>query len=215
MCSLLQIDRLTLRHHYNLTNEDECYYFMNYTSGMGYSHSKANKLIINFKKPVTRSGTQEYHYKEDAMRQVSRLFNVEVQKNFDIAEYTLVPIPPSKSKTNQEYDDRMTKVLKTAFPEQISQIKELIEIDQDRPAFHQSNETRSIENLYLNMRIDQTLLPDTKEKILLFDDVITTGAHFKSCKKLLLDTFPSATVIGIFIARREIDDSEELANMFS
>jgi predicted amidophosphoribosyltransferase len=45
----------------------------------------------------------------------------------------------------------------------------------------------------------------------IFDDVLTTGAHFKSVQSLLRDQFPQAQIIGLFIARRvpETADPEE------
>ncbi|QXP89654.1 hypothetical protein [Methylococcus capsulatus] len=36
----------------------------------------------------------------------------------------------------------------------------------------------------------------------LFDDVLTTGAHFKATQSMLQETFPGVRVIGLFIARR-------------
>jgi predicted amidophosphoribosyltransferase len=38
-------------------------------------------------------------------------------------------------------------------------------------------------------------------KIILFDDVLTTGASFKAAQTLLRENFPNAPIAGIFIAR--------------
>ena len=38
--------------------------------------------------------------------------------------------------------------------------------------------------------------------IFLIDDVITTGCSFKVCKEMLAERFPTASVTGMFVARR-------------
>ena len=40
------------------------------------------------------------------------------------------------------------------------------------------------------------------DSIGLFDDVITTGAHFKAAKSLLTERFGDVAIYGIFVARR-------------
>ena len=35
-----------------------------------------------------------------------------------------------------------------------------------------------------------------------FDDVLTTGAHFKAVQALLQSQFPQTEIVGLFIARR-------------
>jgi len=60
--------------------------------------------------------------------------------------------------------------------------------------------------------LEQTLFAPTPAVIGLFDDVLTTGAHFKAAQSILQKTFPDVRVIGLFIARRvpETIDIEEL-----
>ncbi|MCG8461465.1 MAG: hypothetical protein MI919_34720 [Holophagales bacterium] len=35
----------------------------------------------------------------------------------------------------------------------------------------------------------------------LFDDVITTGSHFRAAKDLLLRSWPDLRIVGLFLAR--------------
>lgn len=42
---------------------------------------------------------------------------------------------------------------------------------------------------------------DLREKIIIFDDVLTMGSHFKAIKLLLQDAYPHKKVCGLFIAR--------------
>jgi predicted amidophosphoribosyltransferase len=52
-----------------------------------------------------------------------------------------------------------------------------------------------------NLAIDKKLCQDQKQNIILVDDVITQGAHFKACKTLLQQEFPNSKIKGLFIAR--------------
>ena len=38
--------------------------------------------------------------------------------------------------------------------------------------------------------------------LVLVDDMLTTGAHFKAAQRILLRRFPQVPVFGLFIARR-------------
>ena len=60
--------------------------------------------------------------------------------------------------------------------------------------------------------IDQLLTIPQPQVIGLFDDVLTTGAHFKAAQSLLNKAFPGVRVIGLFIARRvpETIDVEDI-----
>lgn len=41
----------------------------------------------------------------------------------------------------------------------------------------------------------------TNPNIVLFDDVLTTGAHFRAYKDIILSHYPFCNVIGIFLAK--------------
>jgi predicted amidophosphoribosyltransferase len=47
----------------------------------------------------------------------------------------------------------------------------------------------------------------------LFDDVLTTGAHFRAAHSVLKRAFPNARIIGLFIARR-VPESSDVEDFF-
>ena len=106
----LQDDDLSRFDHQYLTPDDMCFFFGEYTPGLGYKGSKTNDLILNFKKPPDRKITPQWKYKEDAIERIAEAFkrSLEVEK---LQKVTLVPIPPSKVKGDPLYDDRMLCVL--------------------------------------------------------------------------------------------------------
>jgi orotate phosphoribosyltransferase-like protein len=40
--------------------------------------------------------------------------------------------------------------------------------------------------------------------IILFDDVLTTGKHFKACERRLREIDPTIAIAGVFVARRAL-----------
>lgn len=206
MCKRLRkIDALERPDHYYLTESDDCYYLMEYTSGRGYEYSKTNQLISNFKKTMDRKGRAEWKYKTRAIREASGYF----QNVFDgdyLEEVTLVPIPPSKAKEDPMYDDRMLKMLELLCTDLDSDIREIITLSETIRASHETDDRPPPEELMEYFQIDQSLCNNVPNKILLFDDMVTTGSHFKACKQMLLEQFPDVEIIGIFIARRSIEN---------
>ena len=68
----------------------------------------------------------------------------------------------------------------------------------------------SIQELMDNYRFDETLTTPLRHgTAFVFDDVLTTGRHFRAMKGKILGRFPQARVIGIFVARRKIPEADE------
>jgi predicted amidophosphoribosyltransferase len=62
--------------------------------------------------------------------------------------------------------------------------------------------TRLRITLYNNYTIADELVDPVPSLIAVVDDVLTTGAHFKAMKRILIETFPDVSVVGVFLARR-------------
>jgi predicted amidophosphoribosyltransferase len=62
-----------------------------------------------------------------------------------------------------------------------------------------------------NYQVNAAALVPAPQVIGIFDDVLTTGAHFKAAQTVLRQQFPGAQIIGFFIARRvpETSDPDE------
>ena len=118
----------------------------------------------------------------------------------------LVPIPPSKAKDHPEYDDRMIQLAhQFALQRENAEVRELITLKQTVEASHLAEKKRTIEKVLENLQLDLSLCKDGVEHMILMDDVLTTGAHFKACQQLLQNQFGQAKIIGIFIARRKLE----------
>lgn len=204
---LTKIDDLTRRDHSYLEEEDECYFVGEYTARRGYNYSATNGLIINIKKRMDRRGKPEWQYKEQAIQDAAQAFRNAIGVD-SLARWTLVPIPPSKAKGHHLYDDRLTRVLHAIAPNRSLDIREmLIQTHSTEPAHLQTKrrDPKSIEKIY---RLDQELLIPIPERVIIVDDILTTGAHYRAAKSLISRQFPGVKIVGLFIARRAPDATD-------
>ena len=203
---LTKIDDLTRPNHYFLDDDDECYYLGEYTAGEGYKHSETNQLIYNLKKPLKYRNQSPWKYKIDAINEVGAAFRKSIKQDTLVNNCTLVPIPPSKKKSDPEYDDRIVQILYAMDKHHKLDIRELVKQRQSIVPAHESEdgERATIEELLTLYEIDESLSKPPPNKILVFDDLLTTGRHFKAMKAVLQNQFPDTRIIGIFVARREL-----------
>lgn len=198
---LTQIDSLFLSDHSCLEQSDYCFFFGEYSAGQGYGFSEVNQLIFNFKKDVTRRSLPDWPHKLKAINQVADLF-LNSNLNFD-TNYTWVPIPPSKAEDDQGYDDRLWQVLEVLKSKKHNlDIRKIIKAKQTRPSAHLSAKRPSVNEHLSNWYVDISNTQPKPKGIIIFDDLLTTGASFKAAQALLISHFPNVPIVGIFIGRR-------------
>lgn len=208
MAKWTRIDELLIKAHYYLDSQDECFCFGDYTARGGWGCSDINQLILNFKKDVSKRDTPlEWRWKVKAIQEVADMFENALDKR-SADKILLVPVPPSKPKTDPLYDDRMVQALSLICPPFM--FAELISQDGQRDAAH---------NLADGYRpcpedlADKYIFHETAEvskrvrTIYICDDVIVTGASFKAAQAVIAPRFPRARIKGLFIARRAVADS--------
>jgi len=200
MAMFSEIDQLTREDHYYLSENDECYFYGDYTPRESFEYSVTNSFILNLKKSVDRRGTPEWRYKEKAIAKASRLIR-EGFKDEWLELATLVPVPPSKVATNPAYDDRMIQILNNIYPNKNLDIRELVQQLIDREAMHQLEDRYTPSELISMWQINEGLAMSAPTSIGVFDDVLTSGTHFRAIKTILQNRFPGVEVVGIFLAR--------------
>lgn len=197
---LLEIDDLVRGDHFYLEEGDLCFYWGEYSARMGYGYSETNSLIFNFKKSLKRRDHPDWPYKGKAIDLIATSFRKIFSEDM-FSNMTLIPVPPSKKKGDTEHDDRMLQLLQKMGEGRDADIRELVGQTQSREAAHQSNNRPRPEDLEAIYQIDETLTSPEPETIIVFDDVLTTGCHFKAMQKVLSNRFPNAQIVGVFIAR--------------
>jgi hypothetical protein len=198
---LQKIDSTNRGDHAYLVENDECYYIYEYTAGAGWQGGTTNQLIHNLQKKRNAGG---YQYKAPAIAECAEAFSEVINPDW-LAGASLVPVPPSKIRTDTDYDDRISRVCSAIRKPGAPQVVELIEQIESTETFKGGNRKKP-EELRQNYRFDEQLLNSvgSRPSIGIVDDVLTTGSHFRATKDMILERRPEARVVGLFIARRTI-----------
>jgi hypothetical protein len=196
---LTKIDELTRGDHTYLAPEDICFYLGEYSARKGFAHSATNSLIINLKKPMRLRGSAQWRWKEKAVQDAADALK-HALSGTDLNGITFVPIPPSKAKTDPAYDDRMCRVLAQLGAG--LDIRELVTLKASMMAAHESEDRLRPDELAQHLALDETVCQPPPSRIVIFDDVLTTGCHFRAVRSVLHQRFPEAKFLGIFLARR-------------
>ncbi|WP_417456528.1 hypothetical protein [Kordiimonas sp.] len=210
----MRIIRLSLQtvniHHY-LGEDDECGYMYEYTpfrhtNGLTWNFSQGNRFITNLKKKPNTRGTNQWQHKVRAMRLATKLISELIPDEWHRV-VTYVPIPPSKASDHPEYDERMSTVLNGIQKEFPIDVRNLIRQTQSTAASHEQGARRlrpdELRNIYT---IDHELIHPTPTTIMIVDDVLSMGSHFRAAKDLLSEHFPQAHIMGLFLARTVIPE---------
>jgi len=176
-----------------LSEGDECYYARRYVSGGKFGASEANQLIRDFKKPPDRRSKVEWRYKVHAIEQFAAELGQFIERG------SLCAIPGSKRRDDRAYDSRLDDVLDILSSRNRQIIVERpFEVTVSHRATHDGGE-RSAESFY--EMLNWTGFKTNPEDIVFIDDVITTGAHFKACQRLIQEHCPGLKVYGVFWAK--------------
>ena len=201
---LTKIEPEVIREHHHLTSDDECYFFLEYTSWRDYTYTPENNFINNLKKsPIFRNRPEVWRHKKEAIQRCSKGLREALNRDW-LKTATLIPIPPSAEKSDvKAHDDRMLQVLRGMTPGFPVDVRELVIQTQSLPPSHMADQNRTpVEKLQSSYAIDEEISEPAPENIGIVDDVLVAGAHYRAMHSVLRQRFPAARIVGFFIARR-------------
>jgi len=200
---LSRIDATTLDQHFFLQPTDACFYIWEYTRRVGYHASPTNSLIANFKKKPLRivDNPPEQSHKQRAIHHCAAALRALIERSWLETQATLVPVPGSKLPGHPDHDDRLIQLLQRAFQNYALDARPLIEQTQSTRADHERSARQRFDELIEITRINEAAAQPTRPILVVVDDVLNTGKHFKVAEQLLAQRFPSATIRGLFLAR--------------
>lgn len=211
MLRLQRVDALIRAQHAYLRPDD---FLREYTARAGFAHGETNNLILNLKKSVDRRGRPEWAYKEQAIeragQELRRAWDPVLRGNLE--RLTIVPMPPSFTRSNPLYDDRIRRIVDVMTQGLASDVRELVVQTTDLPASHRAGGAQRRlrpDDLYAAYAIDEIIAKPAPLNILVIDDVLTAGAHFAAVQRRLRERFPTVgKIIGGFYARRAVQGPE-------
>jgi len=201
----LTLDDAVRTDHPYLTAADHCRCLAEYSPGSGYRASEVNQLIVNLKcRPsIARADPRRMHYKRRAIEHVARVLRGALSRS-SVESVTWIPIPPSRPAHDADYDDRLQRILAMAFCGYDLDLRGLL-YQTDRTAPDHARARRlTADALYRIIGLDRKALGlnPPRARIVLFDDVLTTGKHYKCCERRLREALPDIPINGLFVARR-------------
>jgi predicted amidophosphoribosyltransferase len=186
-----------LAEHRYLEADDLCFYLGEYTTGKGFEHSDVNNWITNLKKCPTLRHQSQYYYKEKAIEIAGKALS---GLNYQRSQCIWVPIPPSSTRSSPKYDDRLLQILlRTDLPPE-HRVLDLLQLTESHDPWHLGRSNGDYHTLVDHMSLVEQDISQPDFFIVL-DDVITSGAHFKASKEILLSRHPTTRIIGLFLAR--------------
>jgi hypothetical protein len=204
---LTWIDTTNRDEHYFLEEGDRCLFFGDFHGGKGWSGGVTNQLIMNFKRTpgeiqASANARQLLHYKNTAIAEIAAALR-KVFSPDALAQRTFVPIPTSKVHGDPDYCDRLERTLNLAFRGYGADIRLALHQTASTEPDHRSGANRiSYDDLLSITEIDPTqLITPLRAEVVLFDDVLTSGKHYKVAKTRILELFPGKSLLAIFVAR--------------
>ena len=179
-----------------------------YTPGPGYAASKANQRIYNFKAntraPKSR-GRLYYiqHSRLEFAKDLKPAIEALASRSPD-ETVSVMFVPTSKRTDDPEYNDafetaceHLKRMLGTKIV--IEKPVETIESRESSSLVGGSRGVQFIEGLKANLKWSGFRRPP--KTLIIFDDVIKTGAHFTALKELVItNTLESPEIVGLFWA---------------
>lgn len=200
---LVKLDELKSGAHFYIRPTDECYALCEYHSGMPYNYSDENDMIFNIKKDLNKPQKQIY-WKDKHIERACEVLQRDASPFLSsiAGSASIIPIPPSKRRDNPLYDDRVLRMANTCAKGTHLNVVDAMETYNELGPSHYAGGSRPkppelMESIWFN----ELLIPSIGNTIVILDDVITAGAHFRACESVLLDRMPGKRIIGLFLAR--------------
>ncbi len=205
--TLTPIDLNQLADHPYLTDSDRCSFMLEFIPGGHLELGASNRILRDFKCPpsTTIVSARRAASKRRAIELMAALLRAAVSRRAAQGA-TWVPIPPSKVPADADFDDRLMRTLALAFRDYDVDLRRLLFQAQSTPADHLGSTRLTAAALLGNLCLDVASLQQRplRQTIYLFDDVLTTGKHYKCCERRLRDVVPQAPICGVFLLRRAL-----------
>ncbi len=167
-------------------------------------HYKQARALVQYLEPVAKAVQDfKYHAKTTGLSTFANLLNIQPQRNPLPAVAVIVPVPLHKKRLQQRGFNQALVLTRNFFPHDIKKIAPLaIERrarTQPQTGLSRADRNRNVKNAFA------VLQPDSiqNKKVLLVDDVYTTGATANECARILMQN--RARQVYVLTLARAVD----------
>ena len=204
LSSLQRIEPKHRHQHSLLEPNDECWFIADYHSGTSRGY-EVNQLIFDWKCMPSAAALdgRKQRSKETAIHTVAAILRHCCNRLWS-ENATWCPVPTSRAIGNANYDDRLLRTLRIAFEGYDLDLRVLLTQGANTQADHIAERRLSRDDLFEVLKVETGALGQLplRQRIVLFDDILTSGKHFKCCQHRLREVVPDVPVCGLFFARR-------------
>lgn len=201
--SLRALDGPGRLQHCFLEAADRCLYLWDYLPGR--AHNRAQRCIQDLKCRPSQAAVRPLRgaHKEYAIVHAAQVLRAAAPRSW-VEQTSWCPIPPSTRLGAADYDDRLLRLLQLAFAGYDADIRPLIHQAGSLPPDHSGGRRASFAALYELIGVDASQLTKRalRMELVLFDDVLTTGKHFKCAQRRLQEWLGPMSISACFLARR-------------
>lgn len=206
-----QVDASEIANRRYLKDDDKCYYYMVRVKG-GHSESYANRIISNLKisKQDLVKNPVRGKYKLDAVNKMILALE-EVLKNNKSKKFIFIPAARSIPRNDENFDKAFDYVV-----EQICMknplfwfCEKILDVDITHDSVHSNEDARTIENVKNHLVLDDFKTDKYKDAdyIVIIDDVLTHGTHFRVWKDSIMKNYPDIKdIFGLFFALHKFQE---------
>lgn len=197
------LDEARRTQHCFLQGTDLCRYLWDYLPGGAPERSQRWIRDLKCNPSQAAACPLRARYKERAIVRAAQALRAAAPRSW-VEQVSWCPIPPSAKLGAADYDDRLLRLLQLAFAGYDADIRPLIHQSQSLPADHRRRRRVSFVDLYELMSVDTAQLTKRtlRTELVLFDDVLTTGKHFKCAQARLRERLEPLSISACFLARR-------------
>lgn len=174
------------------------FYFLDYKSGGGYSISDDNNFVFNYKMGANQANASRLWYRDKAICDYANMLHSVLQGK----ACTVIPFPTSKPRGTPDFDDRLDLTAKKLRALSLNyDIQFCLDVSQSVTPAHNGG-SRDCATIKSNLIwIPPTQTP--RSNIVIFDDVITTGAHLQAVFDTILSYYPNSKIYAFFLAKTQ------------
>ena len=190
----------------HINKNDDCHYWGDYLSANTLADDPITEFasmwtsqIHNFKKGNDRKDNPEWYYRNAAVVFFASILSNSIKDNPTTG---IMSIPSSKKSDDNSYDKRFEDLFKE-FRTKSKQVKVIspIAIQETTTPSHAGG-TRVPEEIRANYKLTKPHELLQLDKLIICDDVLTTGAHFRAVSDFITEIGNfKKSIIGLFFSK--------------